>query len=298
MRLCLRFFGILNVLLFIVLGAGGKEIRTSLKKAMTDKTVSLLTESNGGYCSKGLTMELTNNSPNTMTITILPGMMFKPEDSSIKCQPLVLLGDEVITLNTKEKKSIILQTFCGNSPSSCPYKGIKYVFAKQLDSTLVGVLRYAKANNLEPHLVQCAVWTFTNNHPLRSVYIHGTPAESEKFVKYIAGVRKMPIPPYYVEYALANNANQPVIRRGQEKAYVNMSWNAGQAYRNVYVTVYKEGGELYKQVENNIISDKNGSVVVVQLNLVRDKPGTYTVRLHDDANNVLQEKKVTLEPEF
>ncbi len=292
-----RFRLLSTLLLIVTLGAHGKEIRTSLKKALADKKVSLFGQSNGGYCNKGLTLELTNNSPNTMIITVLPGMLFRPEDSGIRCQPLILLGDEVITLNTKEKKSIVLQTFCGDSHASCPYKGIKYVFARQLDTTLVNVLRYAKANSLDPHLIQYAVWTFTNNHPLRTVYAHYIPTVSENFVKYIAGIRKMKVPHYFVEHTLASNANHPVIRHGQERAYVNMSWKANEGYRNVYVTVYKEGGERYKQVENNIISDKYGSVVVVELNLVRDKSGTYIVRLHDDANNILQEKTITLEPD-
>ncbi len=269
-----------------------KEKRMSLRRALKDKLVEILPVSTGGYCNKGLSLEVKNISKETLSVSIESGMEFKPKDTSIFCQPLILLGDELLVLSAGEQKNMLLQTFCGNSEAHSPYKGIFYTFSRMQDSNLINVLRYAKRNSIPPELVQRAVWAFTNQRPLRSVYLHDYPSTSAAFVKYVATIKKKKEPAYYLEYALSGNANGPIIARGREKVYVNMSWGTNEGYRNVHVSVYKSG-EMYKSV-GGISSDKNGSTAVVELNTTRDRAGTYTVRLHDDANNILQEKVIVL----
>ncbi len=270
-----------------------KEKKISLKRALKDKLIELLPISTGGYCGKSLSLTLISKSKEPLTISIEPGLEFRPKDSSINAQPLILLGDEAIVLAPDEQKTTQLQTFCGNSGANAPYVGIPYSYYRQHDTNMVNVLRYARNNHLDPHLVQSAVWSFTNAHVLRSVYSHEFPNESEALVKYIASVRKMKVPSYYLEFKQEYIANRSPIRRGEERIFVNMSWRADQGYRNVYVSVYRPDGSVYKQV-GNIVSDKNGSIAVVELNMVRDRRGKYIVRLHDDANNILQEKVVLL----
>jgi hypothetical protein len=275
------------------MAADAKLKRITLRKAMKDKLVSIMPVATGGYCNKGLSLDITSTCSDTLSINIESGLEFRPKDSTVYCQPLILQGDEVLVLNSEEKKNVLLQTYCGNSGARGPYKGLVYSYYKQQDTNLINVLRYGKANNLPPRLIQAAVWVFTNSHHIRSVYNHDNPIVSEEFVKYLAKVRKETVPTYYMEHSIADVPNRPVIRRGEEKVYVNVNWTVNEGYRNVYVSVYRPDGSKYKQV-GNIISDKYGSTAAVELNLLRDKKGQYIVRLHDDANNILQEKIVVL----
>jgi hypothetical protein len=144
------------------------------------------------------------------------------------------------------------------------------------------------------HLIQSAVWAFTNAHPVSSIYSHSAPVASESFARYTAGILKKKAPSYYIEYALNNAEGRPVIIKGREKTYVNMSWSDNDGYRNIHLSVYTPDGRKYRQVTDNIISDKNGSTAVVELNTTHDGKGTFIVRLHDDANKILQEKIVIL----
>ena len=275
------------------LAAEAKMKRITLRKAIKDKLISIMPVATGGYCNKGLSLDIKSASRDTLSINIESGLEFRPKDSSVNCQPLILQGDEVLVLIAEEQKNVLLQTYCGNSGASCPYKGLVYNYYKQQDTNLINMLRYGKSNNLAPRLIQAAVWVFTNNHSIRSAYNHDNPIVSEEFVKYLAKVRKEPVPTYYMEHTIATVPNRPVLRKGEDKVYVNVNWTVNQGYRNVYVSVYRPDGTKYKQV-GNIVSDKYGSTAAVELNLLRDKKGKYIVRLHDDANNILQEKSVVL----
>ncbi len=284
---------ITSILCISTVAAAAKMKRITLRKAIKEKLISIMPVATGGYCNKGLSLDVKSTSRDTLSIKIESGLEFRPKDSSIGCQPLILQGDEVLVLNAEEQKNVQLQTYCGNSGASCPYKGLEYSYYKQQDTNLINVLRYGKNNNLAPRLIQAAVWVFTNNHPIHSAYTHDNPIVSEELVKYLAKVRKEPVPTYYMEQTIAAVPNRPVLRKGEDRVYVNVNWTVNQGYRNVYVSVYRPDGSKYKQV-GTIVSDKYGSTAAVELNLLRDKKGKYIVRLHDDANNILQEKSVVL----
>ncbi|GAA4461320.1 hypothetical protein GCM10023093_05770 [Nemorincola caseinilytica] len=275
--------------------AAAKNRKISLRKAIATRLVNVRAKARGGTGEKALILDVTSNSRDTLSINIEPALMFKPDDSTR--QPLVTQGDEILVLNACEEKTIALDAYCGNSGAYCPKRGGRYTFSRQLDTTLVSVLRYAKSNDMPICLKQGAVWTFTNEHPLRSVYSPQYPVASENLIKYIAKKRKMDVPTYYSGYATDTSGQRPMVRRGEETLYVNMNWTAQQGSKKIYVSVYRADGTLHKRVENNIVSDKYGSAVVVRFDTRRDQAGKYIIRLHDDMNTTLQEKTVMLSME-
>lgn len=272
--------------------ANAKVRKMSLRKAISSKLVNLRALSRHTTGPNALKLEVTNNGNDTLSISIEPGLLFKPEDTTT--QPLVTQGDEIFAINAHEKKELILDAYCGNSKAYCPKMNGNYTFVKQLDSNLVSILRYAKTNNVPYTLRQRAVWMFTNSHSLASVYAPEYPMISEDYIRYIGGKLKTKMPNVFVHHAIDSSGHGPMVRKGHERVFVNMSWRADQGYRNIHVTVYKEDGTVYKRVHNNVVSDKYGSAVVVPFTPLRDKPGKYIVRVHDDARNVLQEKTVQL----
>ncbi len=283
------------LLLFILestLSVSAKNKRLTLRNAMAKKLITVLAEGRGTTGENALKLELTSNVDDTLTIVTESGLYFKPGDSTR--QPLILLGGDMFVLNAYEKKTTNVTAFCGNSSARCPLRADTYTYERQVDTNLVSILKYAKQNSVPPNLAQCAVWMFTNGHSLSSVYSPVHPIESEKFVAHIAAKMKKKIPIFYRNYRIDSSGFGAMVRRNEEKVYTNITWNGTQGYRNVYVSVYRSDGTIYKRVENNIVSDKSGSAVVVALSRPRDPAGVYFVRLHDDANNILQEKKVMI----
>lgn len=289
---------LLAILLLLVFGgdAVAKTKKMTLRTAMFKKFVRARAVATGTTGETAMQLSVTNLGDDTLSITTESGLLFESPDSVR--QPLVLMGEDVIVLNACEERTVLIPAFCGNAPKYGPIKGMEYKYVRQLDTSLVSILKYAKKSNISKALVQNLVWMFTNKHPLRSVYDPSQPQQSEEFIAYLSKKLKMEVPKYYINYQLNTSGRAPMVRQGDARILTSMSWRHDQGYRNVYVSVYRADGTKYKSVESDLVTDSKGTAVVVELATVRDPAGTYKVRLHDDANNILQEKVVTIGPEL
>ncbi len=269
------------------------EKHISLLKGMTSKIITVKAVSTGGYCDKSLTLQLTNNSRDSLKVDIQPGLIFRPEDSSY--QDLVVLGNEHIDLTPDKTSDISLQTFCGKSYAHCPFPKQNYHFLKIGDSNLVRTLKYVLANNIPIRLAQNGVWFFTNHHSLAAIYSYDYPRESEDFAKYIAGIMKMKMPDYFIQYKIENRPGQAVISRKQTKLYAQMHWSASDGFRNMHLVVFNKNGSVYKNIEADQIIDKLGYTVKVEFDPRRDPQGTYYVKVFDDMQKVWDQKTVVID---
>jgi len=263
-----------------------------IRVAMARKIIMVHATAKGTTGRNALRLEITNNTADTFSIKTESGLMFQCEDPMR--QPLVLLGGDDLVLHAHEKKSIDVTAFCGNSRAYCPVAGANYNYTKQLDTNLVSILRYARSNDIPLNLAQAVVWTFTNGHPVSAIYTPQDPNVSKDFAKYVSAKLKRDMPHYFINYRIDSSGFGPMVRHGDERVFVNVNWRADQGYRNVYVSIYKADGTFYRRVENNIVIDKYGSTAVVEFFSARDPAGKYKVRVHDDANNTLQEEIVQL----
>ncbi|MBX2906883.1 MAG: hypothetical protein KF744_12645 [Taibaiella sp.] len=254
--------------------------------------ITLRVFSNGRLQRNAMKMRLVSNVKDTIIIKTETGLMYKAPDDGH--QPLVTLGGDLIPLNPCEVKDTAVTAFCGNANAQCPVVDAEYTFVRQLDTSLVTTLQYVRRNNLPLVLAQHLVWMYTNNFGIETLYAESAPVESENFAKYVAGKLKLPPPKQYVNYRIDTSGVGPVVRRKEEKAFVNLRWTQAQVFRNVHVSVYRSDGSLYKRLDGGIVTDRDGSAVVVEFYSKRDPAGIYRVRLHDDANNTIDEKLVTI----
>ena len=265
--------------------------RVSLKNAMLRNLITVNAISNGGYRDRSIKLDIANNTSGELTIDMDPALIFIPEDTIY--QNLVLLGNEALVLAPNASKTVDLQTYCGKSYAECPVQGIKYHYWKQGDSNLIKTLVYAKQYDIESHLTQLAVWTFTNGYCLNSIYCHYSPRVSETFMKYVSSLFKSPIPDYFKEYTLDDEPGRSVIASGGQKTYVNMHWG-NEGYRQMYVAIYKENGDVYRKIEADQVIDKYGHTISVCFDPINDPKGVYYVRLHDETRKVWEQKRVVI----
>ena len=264
--------------------------RLPLKEAMLKKMVAVDASSNGGHMGKGLSLEVTNLTSNDLTLTVDPGLIFTPNDTGF--QNLVALGGEMIDLPAYNCGRTQLQTFCGKSYASSPLEGLTYQYWKQGDSSMVNTMDYMREKRIKGHLAQMAVWTFTNQHCLSTVFEPDEKERSKELINFIAMQRHIPIPKYYTYYELNNVPGMSVISQNSGKHYVEVSWKTGEGFGNMYVNVYKEDGNLYKTVKGSEVCDARGCLVTVKFDPAVDKRGKYFVVVEDDTNKVWVKKEV------
>lgn len=283
------------LLLFLFFGTSvityAEANRISLKQAMAQKAVTVEAVSNGGYCSKSITLELSNNTDSELVVDVDPALIFRSDDDT-GAQSLVLLGNETVVLTPCKRASISLQTFCGKSYGHCPRVNSCYTYWKQGDSDMIKTLCYVKYNSIDIPLAQRAVWMFTNGYCLNSIYVSANEGMSKKFVHYLATLRNYRMPDYFMEYQIDTALRNHTTYAKDAKVYVTMHWRHEGYYRHMYLVIYKQNGELYKKIEADQVIDKDGITVKVIFDPKRDLKGAYTVQIHDDAHHVWDQKRV------
>ncbi len=278
-------------LFFINTGKAADAKRTTLKRGIFNKQLTVVATSNGGHTGKCLKLNLTNTSSIPLEVTIDPAMIFVPDDTNY--QNLVTWGTESVMIEPAATASIDVYAFCGKSYARGPRANLSYKFYRQGDSVMTKTMAYMKTQPVSMHLAQAAVWHFTNRHCLSSIYCDQAPAASENVVKFICNERKQTMPETYTEFEQSDKPGQPAfVANGQAKTYVPVKWKHTDSKRHMNVTVLKENGEVYKKIQGNDHIDKEGHTVWVEFNSVNDRKGVYYVELKDEDNKIWYKKKV------
>ncbi len=290
----LKYFLLFTSILCFSFVSRANDGPVALRKVLLNKKVTLQAISNGGYCGTCLHLKLVNNTQQDLEVLVDPGMIFTPEDSSF--QPLIAWGDETIALAANATGELDLKTFCGKYDAHCPAKNIKYTYRKQADTGLLKTLAFTKNKDYRPYLVQTAVWVFTNNRNISTVYDCTNDAGSEQLVRFIARIKKLPLPKYYAQYQHFEVAGKSVIQKDSMKVIVPLSWSS-DAEDYMQVTVYDQNGKVYKKIEADRIIDKYGNTVLVQFLPNKDPKGRYTLEARDKHNKIWDHKEVEIDYE-
>lgn len=266
-------------------------LRMSLSKAIKQKTVAVTTVSNGGYMGKGLHLHLQNMSDHELLVDIDPALIFTPSDSSF--QNLVAVGDETIAMEAGRSSEVELQTFCGKSYAHSPETNIKYTLWKQGDAGLVKAIQYIHEQQLYGFVGQHAVWSFTNNHPVSSIYDPVQPAASAMLATLVAQVKKVPVPEFYEYHKIAERAGQTAFSPEVTQLFVPITWSP-KSHRNTVLGVWRADGSLYKRLQDGEVITDYGRThsMTVTFDPKKDPPGIYYIRLIDEENEIWLEKKV------
>ena len=223
-------------------------------------------------------------------------MTFAPKNP--KYQNLVVLGNEQFAIKSGGTKCLELQTYCGKSHACSPRRGLDYVFLKQEGDDMKKVLTYAKTNKVPNHVIQHAVWMFTNQHSLRSVYSYRSCDKSRNFVNYISYLLGIDVPDFYTKPIVdATVPNAPVYQGTVDTLYVDIHWTH-IPNRNMHICVLGDDGTVMKEVTDKEKITSQGHTVVVPIGKEEYEKGTYFVRLYDDDNTTYAMKKVRLGQDY
>ncbi len=243
----------------------------------------------GGFCGKVLNLSITNNSTNKLTIDVDAGTLFQAQDEAY--QNLLCLGGESLTLNAGEKKDTTVQTYCANLTRHAPTKGLKFTFWKKADSSLTGMLKFARKNKIPHPLIQYGTWCYTDNNCVNTVYHHDYYVQSKQLSGYIAKNKKIADPKYYVENKLEGRAGGPPVNAKNAKIVLLFTWGY-EGYRHMYLVIRKADGSVYRKIESGWEMNNDEISATIEFDPNKDPAGSYTVQLYDENHHVKQERKI------
>jgi len=265
----------------------------SLSDAIKTKMVKFAaTNTTGSFQGKTTAVMLTNNGREVLKVKIDIGTILMPDSSTN--QPMILAGEELLVLQPSGTANVQVQTFCGNSPKSCPSTGHRFNYAGIASDTLVTILKFVKANNLFDDLGQYAVWVVTNNSSLSNIYDSQRPHVASQLMDVICKATGKKKPDYYT-------INAPTSQVSGMPAYVPKPLMILATFRHITIApkrltlgVYNDAGATIQSVFEDKEFPAAGHEFGVEFEAADVPAGNYYIRLKE-GNIVLDEKKVKVE---
>jgi hypothetical protein len=158
---------------------------------------------------------------------------------------------------------------------------------------LMQVLEFITERGLNDYLGQHAVWCFTNNHEVNSVYDPARPETSKEFASLVARLKGVPAPKFYTVYRTINRDGFPAFLPERQKVVLDLKWT--EEPRNITASIYKEDGSIYRRVAGTEHITPEGHRIHVEFRLKDVLPGNYLVKVRDDENNVYASQEVTID---
>lgn len=262
---------ILCLLLLANKAHGNKEI-ISAEKLLKESSIQLnMTWKNGVYA------EIKNISSKEFTVWFECGRRLDNIDSSE--QDLLLVKDYYIDLKPGEKKTVVLEGFCCQSRNRAPSPSRKYEIGLMGGEKLEWIAKELSEGNYSRLTIQQAVWIFSNNHIIGSLYV-GKNQQVKELKKRISKYFGLPVPWYDVTY----KEEPGVVFTGKHTRL------SGDITFNVYergqmdIKIFRKDGLFMTTIANESTNMGKNYELYVDLNITGWPTGEYFVGVFLDGN--------------
>jgi len=268
-----------TALLSVYVANAAPPTRMNLSQAIQQHIVTVTAEATGNsYMQQGLKLTVKNTGSLNFILVVNQGVTFNATDD--KVQPLILAGEETVPLQPLKEVTVNVQTFCGNSNAAAPGKGQAYQYSGLAGDELIKLLAYLKQNRLYNELGQQAVWMFTNDHNLNSVYDGNNEFVSKKLQDFLITLTGKPKPEYYVKSSVNTVAGQAVHDPKTLKIYAHFEEKL-EAAKKLTLGVYNEQGAMVQPVFENRNFGPAGHRFKVEFEAKNVPEGKYYIRLKE-----------------
>lgn len=264
----------------------------NLSQAIKQNIVTIEAVTTGyAYNKQALKLKVKNNGSLTFNLLMNDGVIFTCDSGNY--QPLILAGGEKLYMSPLKETEISVQTFCANSSMLSPIKGLPYSFSEVAGDTLVKVLGYIKQNRLYNDLGQSAVWMFTNEHSLNSVYDANNDYASQKLLTFITATLGVELPDYHVQSAINNTPGEEVYSPKTLKIFAKFEKELEEP-KVLTLGIFNSAGEMIQPVFEDRRYGKAGHRFKVEFEAKDVPAGKYYIRLKE-GDAVLEETMVEVE---
>jgi hypothetical protein len=160
----------------------------TINEAVSQGLVRVKVMGAGGHSGECLSLDIQNLKDNGLSICFKPGHRFNSSNEDE--QDLLIVKEQVIVLNGKEKKPVPLSAFCCQLHNKCPMQGSGFKLGKAADANLVKLSNFLNTINVPNDVMQEAVWCVSNDNLPSSIALPFNPNQNKEMVKRVDSLRK------------------------------------------------------------------------------------------------------------
>jgi hypothetical protein len=165
-KIMLYFLAVQGLILLLSFGKADKTL--TIQDAVKLKQAAAVVTSKGDYSGNCLTIQVTNTSKETVTITIPPGTVFHPVDEGD--QDIFVVKQQVIVLKPSEKKVMDGNGFCCQLHDASPGEGEGFTVGITANEKLKKLADFLDKKDYPEHVVQEAVWCVSDDNEVTNIY--------------------------------------------------------------------------------------------------------------------------------
>ncbi|MCB0700236.1 MAG: hypothetical protein H6551_01465 [Chitinophagales bacterium] len=266
--------------------------KLNISDAIEQNIITVKAETNGNsFMRQGLTLKIKNNGSLNFVLIMNFGTVFKCETDGYSS--LILAGEETMFINPMQENIIIdVQTFSADSKGKVPEKGLSYTYSNVDKSIHIEIFKYIKQRRLYSELGQYAIWLFTNDHNINSVYAADNDAMSKQLIERITEFSTLTTPEYFVEQKISKEAGKPVFNPKVLNIFTQVEHQIKKT-EVLTLAIYNSTGEQVQTVFENRRYGKSTQRFRVQFNTENNPAGKYYIRLKDESD-ILKETLIEI----
>lgn len=178
------------------------------QKLIKQNKIEVRILSTGAYQEDCLQFFISNKSPDSIEVNLLPGWQFNSTNENE--QDLILTNATHRKLAPHTKLLLIAKAYCFQASNRAPSKGGRYEPAVTQDTSLRRVAEFIARRNFKPQINQAAIWTISNHHSIAAIPDTSEALQSLRYL--LSRLSGQTIPWYHISYVHGLSASGNILK--------------------------------------------------------------------------------------
>ncbi len=222
-----------------------KLVRVNMSGARSDTSFKGEYSSHYGPC---IAMEVSSASNENLNLQLEYGYKLVPDDSTL--QTMIVTQTLIVKLPPKQKKNYRIYAMCSEAHDGGPSPDAKFVLRHRATGNLLGITELLNRKKYQGDAAQNAVWCFTNNYELNSIYSTDTTMmyTLRRFVAKAKGIDLMKI---YETPDAGNSYVEPVRTFTTRTVYSGSLSYSFSRTSKIMIALFDEDNHMKRVYVNN-----------------------------------------------
>lgn len=259
-----------------------------LEQALKDRQVEVEISALGGHSGECISMQIENNSTNSLTVHIPAGLRLA--SANPKEQDILIVKESTVRLAPSETWKSTLVGYCCQSSNSSPASGSKFTVLGMAIAPLAKLAKFINEHRFHRSDIQSAVWSISNGYSVGS--LRKDDARSRALAAYVAEIKGVELPWYDV--SMVEGEDSLAAFSALYSTLIGTMEYEMQEEDYISLLVLNENGHTVKIVERGLPNEVGAHSYEVEMDLSDLPKGNYALAVRTDENKEIEQKAFQL----